>query len=99
MRGTQNFQGAMFSYIGLEDRVPAKHPLRKLSAMIDSLLATMSAEFETVYPRSSCPSLPTEKLRRQQVKNSVCATCFTSSWATAMCDRLMPKRTLPKPRR
>jgi hypothetical protein len=48
MRGTQNFQGAMFSYISLEERVPAKHPFRKLRRLVDALLATMSAEFEAV---------------------------------------------------
>ena len=48
MRGTQNFQEAMFSYISLEDRVPDNHPLRKLRGVVDSLLATMSSEFEAV---------------------------------------------------
>ena len=41
MRGNQDFQGAMFSYISLEERVPAAHPLRKLRAVVDALLATM----------------------------------------------------------
>jgi len=39
MRGTQSFQGAM-TYLSLEDRVPAKHPLRKLRAVVDALLAS-----------------------------------------------------------
>ena len=51
MRGVQSFQGAMFSYISLEDRVSAQHPLRKLRALVDALLASMSAEFEAVYAR------------------------------------------------
>ena len=38
MRGVQSFQGAMFSYISLEDRVSAQHPLRKLRALVDALL-------------------------------------------------------------
>lgn len=62
MRGTQNFQGAMFSYISLEERVPAKHPLRKLRALVDVLLASMSAEFEAVYARRGRPSVPPEML-------------------------------------
>ena len=41
MRGNPDFQGAMFSYISLEERVPAAHPLRKLRAVVDALLATM----------------------------------------------------------
>lgn len=52
----------MFSYISLEDRVPAKHPLRKLRAVVDSLLATMNAEFEAVYARRGRPSVPPEML-------------------------------------
>ncbi len=62
MRGTQNFQGAMFSYISLEERVPAKHPLRKLRAVVDALLATMSSEFDAVYARRGRPSVPPEML-------------------------------------
>ncbi|WP_133599592.1 IS5 family transposase [Tepidicella xavieri] len=62
MRGAQNFQGAMFSYISLEERVPAKHPLRKLRSLVDTLLASMSAEFEAVYARRGRPSVPPEML-------------------------------------
>jgi hypothetical protein len=44
MRGSQDFQGTMFSYISLEERVPAAHPLRKLRGVVDALLATMDRE-------------------------------------------------------
>jgi len=62
MRGVQSFQGAMFSTISLEDRVSAQHPLRKLRALVDALLASMSAEFEAVYARKGRPSVPPEML-------------------------------------
>jgi transposase len=52
----------MFSYISLEERVPAAHPLRKLRAVVDALLATMSREFEAVYARRGRPSVPPEML-------------------------------------
>jgi hypothetical protein len=48
MRGNQDFQGAMFSYISLEERVPQSHLLCKLRAVVDALLVTMSNEFEAV---------------------------------------------------
>ena len=51
MRGSQDFQGTMFSDISLEERVPAAHPLRKLRGVVDALLATMDCEFEAVYAR------------------------------------------------
>src|SRR3990167_288871 len=62
MRGNQDFQSAMFSYISLEERVPQAHPLRKLRAVVDALMATMSNDFEAVYARRGRPSLPPEML-------------------------------------
>jgi hypothetical protein len=52
----------MFSYISLEERVPAAHPLRKLRGVVDALLATMDREFEAVYARRGRPSVPPEML-------------------------------------
>ena len=52
----------MFSYISLEERVPAKHPLRKLRSLVDALLASMSPEFEAVYARRGRHSVPPEML-------------------------------------
>ena len=52
----------MFSYISLEERVPATHPLRKLRAVVDALLATMNREFDAVYARRGRPSVPPEML-------------------------------------
>ena len=48
MRGSQDFQGAMFSYISLEERVPQAHPLRKLRAVVGARLSTINREFEAV---------------------------------------------------
>ena len=62
MSGNQDFQGGMFSVIGLEKRVPQAHPLRRLRAVVDALLATMNNEFEAVYVRRSRPSVPPETL-------------------------------------
>ena len=62
MRGKPNFHGAMFSDISLEERVLQAHPLRKLRAVVDALLATMNREFEAVYARRGRPSVPPEML-------------------------------------
>ncbi len=62
MRGTQNFQGAVFSDISLEERVPQAHPLSRLHAVVCALLATMNREFEAVYARRGRPSVPPEML-------------------------------------
>jgi len=36
----------MFSYVSLEQRVPADHPLREVRKVTDSVLRSLSAEFD-----------------------------------------------------
>lgn len=62
MRGNLDLQEAMFSYISLEARVPAAHPLHKLRAVVDALLATINREFDSVYARHGHPSVPPQLL-------------------------------------
>ena len=62
MRGASSPQNSMFSYISLEDRVPASHPLRKLRSLVDVVLGTMSEDFDAVYSRVGRPSVPPERL-------------------------------------
>ncbi len=64
MRGDDRRQGAMFSYVSLEQRVPAKHPLRSLRTMVDQALVELSPAFEGLYSRVGRPSIPPEKLLR-----------------------------------
>jgi transposase len=64
MRGTDVQQGGMFSYVSLESRVPAGHPLRGIKALLDEALASMSRDFERVYAREGRPSIPPERLVR-----------------------------------
>ena len=64
MRGSDSSQGALFSYVDLEQRVPAKHPLRKLKVVVDAILATMSPQFEALYATRGRPSIPPERLLR-----------------------------------
>jgi transposase len=62
MRGNQPFQGAMFSYISPEERVPQAHPLRKLRAVVDALLATMNREIDAMYAHRGRLTGPPEML-------------------------------------
>lgn len=64
MRGEDRQQGAMFSYVSLEQRVPEDHPLRPIRAMVDQALVELSAAFERLYSRVGRPSIPPEKLLR-----------------------------------
>lgn len=64
MRGEEPRQPALFSYISLEDRVPKSHPLRKLRALVDGILASMSPEFDAIYSNNGRPSIAPERLLR-----------------------------------
>jgi transposase len=64
MRGEDRRQGEMFSYISLEQRVPANHPLRQLQPMVNEALAELSPRFEELYSRVGRPSIAPEKLLR-----------------------------------
>jgi transposase len=64
MRGEDQRQGSMFSYVSLEQRVPEDHPLRKLLPMVNDALAELSPRFESLYSRVGRPSIAPEKLLR-----------------------------------
>jgi transposase len=62
MRGTTIPQGVLFSYVQLEDRIPATHPLREIKRMADAALQEMSPELDKLYSRTGRPSIPPESL-------------------------------------
>ncbi len=64
MRGSDIQQGGMFSYVSLESRVPAAHPLRGIKALPDEALADMTREFNRVFANEGRPSIPPERLVR-----------------------------------
>ena len=64
MRGEDQSSGRLFSYVDLEDRVPAKHPLRLIRGIVNDVLASMSGEFERLYSPTGRPSIAPEKLLR-----------------------------------
>jgi transposase len=67
MRGQDNQQSDMFSYLSPEQRVRADHPLRAIRAMADLALWSMSARFDEMYSQTGRPSIPPEKLLRAQL--------------------------------
>jgi len=64
MRGEQEQQDAMFSYISAEKRVPEDHPLRAMRRMSDEALRALSARFDELYSPTGRPSIPPEQLLR-----------------------------------
>jgi transposase len=64
MRGEDRRAGGLFSYVDLEARVPAEHPLRPIRAIVDAALSALSGEFEALYSHLGRPSIPPERLLR-----------------------------------
>jgi len=67
MRGADQSQSAMFSYLSPETRVRREHPLRAIRMMVDRALGEMSALFDEMYSELGRPSIPPEKLLRAQL--------------------------------
>ena len=64
MRGHDEQQASMFSYLSPERRVPPDHPLRPIRAMVETVLADLSPRFALLYSHTGRPSIPPEKLLR-----------------------------------
>src|ERR1022692_3404391 len=67
MRGNQDEQEEVFSYIPLEKRVPQGHPLRRVREMTDRALQELSSWFDSLYAQTGRPSIPPEQLLRAQI--------------------------------
>jgi transposase len=64
MRGMQQCQQPLFSYVTLEERVSADHPLRSIRKMTDDALGGLSPLFDRLYAKNGRPSIPPERLLR-----------------------------------
>jgi hypothetical protein len=58
MRGDDRQQSNVFSYVGLEDRVPADHPLRPIRKCVDTVLKVMSRDIARTRPESPRERIP-----------------------------------------
>jgi len=64
MRGADEQPGSMFSYVSLEERIPADHPLRAIRRITDRALTQLSPQFDRLYVAFGRPSIPPERLLR-----------------------------------
>ncbi len=64
MRGRDDRGEGMFSYIRLEERVPADHPLRAIRLLTDEVLVALDGRFEAMYSAMGRPSIAPEMLLR-----------------------------------
>ncbi len=64
MRGADQNQDGIFSYLSPAARVPKDHPLRPVKKMVNQGLSELWHDFEAMYAREGRPSIPPEKLLR-----------------------------------
>ena len=64
MRGRDDGSEGLFSYVRLEDRIPADHPLRAIRALADEALSGLNSRFDALYSGMGRPSIPPEMLLR-----------------------------------
>ena len=64
MRGQDDQQGSIFSYVSAEERIPADHPLRAVRQVVDKVLRAMSKDFDALYADSGRHSIAPERLLR-----------------------------------
>lgn len=64
MRGDDEQQAPVFSYLMPEQRIPQDHPLRAIRAMVDRGLRQLDLHFQALYARRGRRSIPPERLLR-----------------------------------
>src|SRR5229473_2376580 len=106
MRGDDQQQNHIFSYLSPEARVRKDHPLRAIRAMVDEVLMQLSRRFDGMYAKVGRPSIAPEKLLRAQLLQmlySIRSEHFTvdgtllEAWAGAKSFQPKDKRPSPPP--
>ena len=64
MRGDDGRSGDLFSYVDLEARVRADHPLRVIRGIVKEALSALEGDFAALYAPIGRPSIAPEKLLR-----------------------------------
>ena len=62
MRGIEQDEEGMFSYISTEKRVPLYHPLRSIKQIVRNVFNRMHHDFDGIYSSVGRPSIPPEQL-------------------------------------
>ena len=57
MRGQQERSGSLFSYVSIEELIPASHPLRRIRKLADQALDRLNPTFCQLYASEGRPSV------------------------------------------
>src|ERR1700684_2420201 len=64
MRGEDRTSGTLFSFVDVEARIAANHPLRAMRRLTNVALTELDARFSALYEGVGRPSIPPERLLR-----------------------------------
>src|SRR3954471_24452758 len=84
MRGSPDPQLAMLSSLSTEDLIPPDHPIRKIRAVVDTVLAGLDDTFDAMYATGGRRSVPPEVL----LKSSVLMALYSIRSERAFCEQL-----------
>ncbi len=84
MRGREQQQEGMFSYLSPESRVPADHPLRAIRVYADEALGRMSRVFNQMYSERGRDSVPPETL----LKSTLLMALYSVRSERLFCEML-----------
>ena len=84
MRGEDRKSGALLTYVDVEARIPARHPLRGLRRLTDLVLSELDRAFSELYERGGRPSIPPERLLRATLLQLL----YLIRWERQLVERL-----------
>ena len=84
MRGSPDPQLAMLLSLSTEELIPADHPIRRIRAVVDGVLADLDGVFDVMYAAGGRPSVPPEAL----LKATVLMAMYSIRSERAFCERL-----------
>ena len=73
MRGAESGQQVLFSYVAIDARIPADHPLRAMKQLLEPVLAELAPRFAAMYAEGGRPSIPPEQLLRALLLQALAA--------------------------
>ncbi len=62
MRGHRECSGPLFSYVSIEELIPASHPLRRIWKLADQAYEQLNSPSCELYASEGLPSVPLEQL-------------------------------------
>jgi len=84
MRGRQEKQATMLSFITPEHRIPQGHPIRRIKALVEQELKLLSLVFKQMYSTTGRPSIPPETI----LKSLLLVALFSVRSERQFCEQL-----------